>query len=214
MIKIFTDGSCLQNPGGCGGWAFVVSQYEDITITDTTEFFCGGHNSTTNNAMELQGILEALRWCEENGKNNVFIYSDSKYAMNVCNAWSHLWARNGWTNREGKGIANSEIVKHIYNLGTKISYHVEWVPGHSGNPFNEFADSLANKMALRFQGKDFAKFSNVELNDRISVKAKLFKVSAKFISSGTLVLQPVFNKKLKTLILDAKDFDEQQYIKI
>lgn len=214
MIKIFTDGSCVVNPGGAGGWAFVVSQFEEITISDTTEFYCGGVKSTTNNAMELMAILKALEWCKDNQRSNLFIYSDSKYAMNVCNAWAHIWAKNGWKNRNEESIANPELVKEIYDLGTKIDFHVEWVPGHSGNVWNEFADNLANKMANKFHGNQFARYNDVDLTDQVSGGGKLFKVSAKFISTGTIILQPMFIKAKRPVILSDKEFDELNYIKI
>mgnify|MGYP003650105473 CR=1 FL=1 len=214
MIKIYTDGSCLVNPGGCGGWAFVVSQLDEITISDTTEFYCGGVKSATNNSMELMAILKALEWCKDNQRSNVFIYSDSKYAMNVCNAWSHIWAKNGWKNRNQQPIANPELVKEIYNLGKSISFHVEWVPGHSGNVWNEFADNLANKMAAKFSSGVFAKYSDVDLSDKLSARGKLFRVSAKFISTGTIILMPMFGKEKKQVIVSDKEFDELSYIKI
>lgn len=214
MIKIYTDGSCLVNPGGPGGWAFVVADYNDITITDTTLFFCGAKHETTNNAMELTAILEALRWADDAGRSNFIIYSDSKYCMNTCNTWMHLWAKNSWKNKENKKIANEDVVKHIYDLANKITFKIVWVPGHSGNVFNEFVDSLANKMAFRTQGNDFATYSNVGAGDKVNVGSSLYRVIAKFISTGTIVLHPVFNKKLKPLIHDEAEFNSKQYIKI
>jgi len=214
MIKIYTDGSCLLNPGGPGGWAFVVADHTDITITDSTSFFCGGNKETTNNAMELTAILEALRWAEDNNRSSFIIHSDSKYSMNVCNNWMHIWARNSWKNREGQKIANDGIVKSIYNLSTKVAFKVEWVAGHSGNVFNEFADSLASKMAFRIQGKEYAKYSDTGPGDKVMVGSSPFRIIAKFISTNIVVLQPIFDKRLKTMILEADEFDNREYIKI
>lgn len=219
MIKIYTDGSCLVNPGGAGGWAFVVADQSDVCITDTTEFFCGGEPSTTNNAMELRAILEALRWAEKNRRNNFFIHTDSKYAMKVCNEWSKLWAKNKWKNREGQTVANLELVKEIYQLGQSIKYSALWVPGHTGNLWNEFADSLANKIAFKMQKGHGAIYADIELGEQVVVTKDnghsiVFSVTAKFITSGTIILSPVYLKTVKPLVISAKDFDSRKFIKI
>lgn len=213
MIKIYSDGACLANPGGPGGWSFCVEEHDAITITDKTIFFSGGVNYTTNNRMELTAILEALTWCKDNKRSNVTIYSDSKYCVKGINTWMHKWISKNWD-----GVANVDLFKNIYNLSKIVKVHMEWVRGHDGNVFNEFVDGQAEKMAIKYLESQVAKYSTVEIGNKVSMPIEgskwhgHFKVAAKFESSGTLILSPV--RKGKTQIVSAEDFDNGNHILI
>lgn len=127
MKIIYTDGSCLSNPGGKGGWAAVIIDEKKLEW-----LISGNDNSTTNNRMELQAVIEALDFLEDN--DECIIFSDSQLVINCAIG---KWKRN----------ANKDLWE-IYDLKSKnkkISY--EWVKGHNGNEYNELVDNVAKDEA-------------------------------------------------------------------
>lgn len=131
MCVIYTDGSCLKNPDGPGGWAFIVYEPEYIWAVS------GGHPSTTNNRMELQAVIEALKFAV--GSKHT-IYTDSKWVINCA---SGVWKRKANLDMWAKYNAAS--------LGKTIEW--SWVKGHSGNPDNECVDRLARYEAMQYNKK-------------------------------------------------------------
>jgi len=140
MIHIYTDGACEPNPGA-GGWGFAV--YENGLETNNRN---GGDLATTNNIMEMTGVLAALEYAKSASMNaaETIIYSDSQYCVNGCNEWRHGWEKKGW--RRGKAaLANSELWQAIAAAHDAFPCKIIWVRGHSGVPGNERADRLAAK---------------------------------------------------------------------
>ncbi|PDT47305.1 ribonuclease HI [Sinorhizobium fredii] len=141
MINIYTDGACEPNPG-VGGWAFVVfdAQGSETVIRN------GGVVSTTNNIMEMTGVLAALEYAKATGlpAKEARIYSDSQYVVKGCNEWRHGWAKKGWT-RGKNALANAELWQAIAAAHDAFPCQIIWVRGHSGIPGNERADELAEK---------------------------------------------------------------------
>lgn len=130
-VVVYTDGSCLKNPGP-GGWAFLVSS----STNDEFEERSGGEYRTTNNRMELQAVVEALLFLPTVEKMN--IYTDSQLVLHC--------AQGTWQRR-----ANLDLWAQ-YDLaarGKQLTWH--WVRGHSGHPFNERVDKLARKKAIQYQ---------------------------------------------------------------
>ena len=130
IIEIYTDGSCLKNPNGPGGWAFC---YKDI------DGYCfilsGGEQSTTNNRMELKDVIESIKFIT-NKEISYKIFSDSQLTINCANG---KWKRN----------KNLDLWKTYDNVikDKKISF--EWVKAHNGNKFNEIVDKEAYKEAKK-----------------------------------------------------------------
>ena len=126
MIKIYTDGSCLKNPGGPGGWAICI-------IEDNIDFILsGGDNNTTNNRMELTAIIEALD-CIKNGVCCT-VYTDSQLCINC--------ATGKWKRKSNLDLWD----KFDKNIKDKnISF--EWIKGHSGDYYNELVDKIAYEEA-------------------------------------------------------------------
>jgi ribonuclease HI len=140
MISIYTDGACEPNPGA-GGWAFVV--YESGLEVNNRN---GGDLATTNNVMEMTGVLAALEYAVLSGFKvaSTLIYSDSQYVVKGCNEWRHGWLKKGW--RRGKApLANSELWQALAAAHDAFPCKIIWVRGHSGVPGNERADALADK---------------------------------------------------------------------
>lgn len=123
--EIFTDGSCLDNPGGPGGWAFVEAGNPGVERAGRVE-------STTNNRMELRAILEALQKFDEGEAPK--IYSDSKYAIFTS---SQTWDAE----------KNLDILEDIWDEVNRTEATFDFVPGHEGHQHNERADELARDAA-------------------------------------------------------------------
>lgn len=136
MIRIYTDGSCPLNPGA-GGWGVVV--VDDGVIVAKLH---GGGDETTNNRMELLGVIEAMRFARANFPSTpVEIISDSEYVVKGINEWMERWKSREWR-KSGGPIKNLNLWKMIDQLKTDVLTFT-WVRGHVGEEYNELADHLA-----------------------------------------------------------------------
>ena len=138
MIKIYTDGSCLSNPGN-GGWAAIIID-EGIVLKIN-----GSEKDTTNNKMELIPPIKALQKIEKNKK--VEIYTDSKYVKLGITEWIHKWIKNNWLTSKKEPVKNKELWVQLYNLTKTFEINWNWVKAHAGNTLNEEVDLLAKKAA-------------------------------------------------------------------
>ncbi|MFN3542984.1 MAG: ribonuclease H [Rhodococcus sp. (in: high G+C Gram-positive bacteria)] len=138
MIIVSTDGSCLRNPGGAIGWAWV---------NHTGPSNSGGEPSGTNQVAELRALLEAV--LAHPGPEPLLIESDSQYAIKCASEWLAGWKRKGWKTAGGTPVRNLELVQSIERAITEREGPVRfrWVRGHVGNHFNEAADALAGEAA-------------------------------------------------------------------
>ena len=135
-IKVYTDGACKGNPG-IGGWGVYIktSAYEKDLY--------GSSRETTNNQMEMQAALEALKYLKD--KNDLIeLYTDSNYLRQGITEWIHKWKKNNWRTAARKPVANRELWIQISDLNEKMDVEWHWVKGHAGDPGNERADQLAN----------------------------------------------------------------------
>ena len=144
-IKIYTDGSCIGNPGP-GGWAAVI-----LDGALKKELF-GGDKSTTNNRMELTAAIKALEYCLILQKNSflnkeIKIFTDSLYVKKGITEWIKNWENNNWKTADKKVVKNIDLWKNLKELSEskKISWH--WIKGHSDHPMNDLADKLAKQAA-------------------------------------------------------------------
>jgi len=134
MIDIYTDGACVGNPGP-GGWGVLV-----LKNGEAIELF-GGDGATTNNRMEMQAALEALRAVP----GAVRIHTDSQYLKNGVTQWMANWKRNGWKTADRKPVKNKDLWLAIDEALKGRTVEWCWVRGHDGDPGNERADALARK---------------------------------------------------------------------
>jgi ribonuclease HI len=135
-IVVYTDGSCLGNPGP-GGWGWAV----DGGSSDS-----GGESHTTNQRMEVLAVIRAL----EALPGPVHVVSDSTYVVNCFRQrWHEGWRRRGWKNSQGKPVANRDLWEALFALALDPDRPVtfEWVKGHSGDRMNDVVDALANAAA-------------------------------------------------------------------
>ncbi len=143
---IFTDGSCLKNPGA-GGWAAVITE----TKTGATRELKGGEAMTTNNRMEMCAAVNALATTAENAR--IKLYTDSQYLKNAFTKyWLRNWKRNGWQTSTGEPVKNRELWEKLDALVSSRHINFQWVKGHAGNRYNERCDELARTEAAKFVG--------------------------------------------------------------
>ena len=103
-ITIYTDGASRGNPGP-GGWAAVIISND--SNNDSVVELGGYKDPTTNNQMELQGVIGALEYCVKKFKNNyIELHSDSQYVLLGIQNWVHGWQKNGWVTKQGEPVKN------------------------------------------------------------------------------------------------------------
>ena len=138
MIKIYTDGSCLGNPGN-GGWAAI--------INDDGKFIkiSGCEKNTTNNKMELTAPINALK--KINKEKKIEIYTDSKYVKLGITEWIHKWTKNNWQTSKKEDVKNKELWIELLELTRSLEITWIWVKAHAGNTINEEVDLLAKQAA-------------------------------------------------------------------
>lgn len=138
-MLLYTDGSCLGNPGP-GGWAYIVVHEDGVSCFSGMS---GGN--TTNNVMELTAIINALKHI--NGQE-ALIYSDSKYCINGIENWLPKWVENNWLSSNKKPIKNCELWQEIHALiQNNQNVTLKHVIAHNGEKYNTIVDELARKAA-------------------------------------------------------------------
>lgn len=135
-VTIYTDGACKGNPGP-GGWG-VCMRYKD-----KEKQLCGGEPETTNNRMELMAAIRALE--SLNRSCAVKLHTDSKYVLQGITEWMVNWKKRGWKTAANKPVKNEDLWRRLDQSIQRHSIEWIWVKGHSGDPGNETADSLANQ---------------------------------------------------------------------
>ena len=138
MIKIYTDGSCLQNPGN-GGWAAIINSDGNV------KKISGNEKNTTNNRMELMATISALK--ETSSNEDIEIYTDSQYVKLGITEWINNWLKNNWQTSKKEDVKNKDLWLELYNLDKSLNVKWNWVKAHAGNPLNEEVDLLAKKAA-------------------------------------------------------------------
>lgn len=144
-IEIYTDGSSLGNPGP-GGWGTVI-----VTNNKIIEELGGYDKDTTNNRMELQAVIEALKYIIKNEISEVVIHADSAYVLNGVTSWIFGWEKNGWKTANKKPVLNQELWKELIMRVREFKGKITWqkVKGHSGHIYNDKADEIATSCAAK-----------------------------------------------------------------
>ena len=138
MIKIYTDGSCLENPGN-GGWAAIIIDDEKKTQIK------GSKKNTTNNQMELLAPIEALKKIPKGSK--VQIFTDSKYVKSGITEWIHNWKKNGWKTANKQKVKNKDLWVELDLLSSQFDIKWSWVKAHSTDKLNNEVDLIAREAA-------------------------------------------------------------------
>lgn len=147
-FAVFADGACRGNPGP-GAWGVMIQDAKGEVILKSS----GVDVPTTNNKMELEGVIRGLKglvekWIEEGTSDSispVFVYSDSKYVTEGISSWVTGWKTRGWKKADGKEPENILLWKELDALKSRFE-NIEfiWVKGHAGHPQNEMCDQMCN----------------------------------------------------------------------
>ena len=137
-VSIYTDGSCLGNPGP-GGWGAI------LVYGAVEKELSGGEDNTTNNRMELMAAIMALEAL--NRPVEVTLTSDSVYLKDGITKWIHGWKKNGWKTAAKKPVANQDLWQRLDAAIAPHRITWAWVKGHAGHPMNERCDDLARQAA-------------------------------------------------------------------
>ena len=142
-VTIYTDGACSGNPGP-GGWGAI------LRYGGAEKVLSGGEAQTTNNRMELTGVIEALRALRE--PCVVELYSDSKYVIDALSkGWAKSWRSRGWVKSDKKPALNPDLWEQLLALCDIHAVRCHWVRGHAENPFNNRCDELAVAESRKFR---------------------------------------------------------------
>jgi len=146
-VQLFTDGACRGNPGP-GGWGYILRHL----ATGAEKEGSGGDAQTTNNRMELEGVIHGLQAL--NRPSCVEVVTDSTYVAKGCREWLSNWKSHDWKRREGKRwkpIKNEDLWRTLDELLSRHEVSFTMVKGHSGHPENERCDELAVVAAQSYQ---------------------------------------------------------------
>ena len=142
-VTIYTDGACSGNPGP-GGWGAILMYGEH------KKELSGGEKQTTNNRMELTGVIEALKALKE--PCVVELYSDSKYVIDALEkGWARGWKARGWIKGDKKPALNPDLWEILLGLCDYHKVNLHWVKGHASNPYNNRCDELAVAQSQKFK---------------------------------------------------------------
>jgi ribonuclease HI len=135
QVTIYADGACSGNPGP-GGWGAI------LEYNGSRKELSGGEKQTTNNRMELTGVITALEALKEPCR--VELYSDSKYVVDALQkGWAASWRKKGWIKADKKPALNPDLWEKLLDLAEKHTVTCHWVKGHADNENNNRCDALA-----------------------------------------------------------------------
>ena len=146
MIEVYTDGSCLTNPGN-GGWAFLVNNNGKIS---SRSGYC---IDTTNNQMELTAAIRALEYLQK--FDEISIFTDSNYLKNGIITWIKNWKENNWVNASKKPVKNKYLWEKLDHLNSLKKINWNWVKAHDSNELNNKVDILARRSAENLTESSF-----------------------------------------------------------
>ena len=141
-VYLYTDGACSGNPGP-GGYGAILKygKYE--------KEICGGEPETTNNRMELLGVIKGLEALNE--PCHVILTSDSKYVIDALSlGWAVKWKQNGWMRNKKDPALNPDLWEKLLQLASYHEMEYNWVKGHTGHPENERCDKMAVEYYQKF----------------------------------------------------------------
>ncbi len=144
-VQVFSDGACSGNPGP-GGWGAI------LRYKGSEKELSGGETETTNNRMELMGVIAALESLKE--PCQVKVFTDSQYiAKAFTENWLENWQKNGWKTAGKKPVKNRELWERLLAQAAIHGLEWQWIRGHAGHPENERCDQLAVAARDRFAKK-------------------------------------------------------------
>lgn len=203
-LNIYTDGSSLSGPrkGGIGVRFITINELGDEVVSDIE---LTGYKGATSNQMELYACVAALKEAREyhnlTAINSIEIFTDSQYVASNYKTAMFDWSGNGWTNREGRPVANADLWKDLLKLIKKCSplrVNIQWVKGHARDKHNKAVDKLAKKSAKAF------------LNPPLTIVEVRRKKTQKSVEIGSVEMR---GQRLRIRILTSEYWRVQRIIK-
>jgi ribonuclease HI len=143
-IIVYTDGACSGNPGP-GGWGAVFLADNNQCLLN------GGELNTTNNRMEMMAALAAMEQVIQNKPAaKLSLVTDSKYLKDGINLWMKNWKKNGWKTAAKTPVKNQDIWIKLDAATSQLNLTWQWIKGHSGDEYNDLADTLARKAIISY----------------------------------------------------------------
>ncbi|MBX6312954.1 MAG: ribonuclease HI [Isosphaeraceae bacterium] len=136
FVRLFTDGACSGNPGP-GGWAYILQHPASGRSRDAS----GAELLTTNNRMELTGVIEGLATLKR--RCQVELVTDSEYVGKGIAEWLPRWKAQGWRRKQNKPVINLDLWQRLDDLLNRHDVRIRLVLGHAGHPENEACDRMA-----------------------------------------------------------------------
>lgn len=153
QYRIYTDGACSGNSGP-GGYAAVILNGETVCLR-----LSGHEEYTTNNRMELKAIVRGIKQVasfQVEKARFIEVISDSRFCLDPIEfGWIDFWKKNDWKTKEGEVVKNDDLWRELDKLlqNKKIKVKFTYVKGHSGDKYNEMADTLAKEAIKTMRGK-------------------------------------------------------------
>jgi ribonuclease HI len=144
LVRLFTDGACIGNPGA-GGWAFILQHPASGRSKESS----GGEPATTNNRMEITAVIRGMEALK--GPTRITLFSDSQYVVKAITEWMPRWKQCGWkkTPNAKTTIKNADLWARLDELLRVHQLSAQWVRGHNGHVENERCDVLADAAAAK-----------------------------------------------------------------
>jgi ribonuclease HI len=139
-LKLYSDGACSGNPGPGAYGSIMVKRSQERTFTKSFAH-------TTNNRMELLGVIEPIESLE--GSYDIEIWTDSQYVANAINEkWLESWIKKGWKKADKKPVLNRDLWQRLLKIMEKHTLTFNWIRGHNAHPQNERCDQMAVRSIL------------------------------------------------------------------
>lgn len=170
MNIIFSDGASRGNPGP-GGYGVIVVDEDSVVELG------GRSDRTTNNQMELTGVIEGLAYLKKkNETGGVIVYTDSSYVVNGITKWVYGWQKNGWQTKAKESVLNKDLWQRLVEVSKGFDVDWQLLPGHAGVPGNERCDEIATSFADK---NDVELFSGDRNNYQVSLDVTVDKSKLK-----------------------------------
>lgn len=143
-VQIYTDGACSGNPGIGGYCAILKTERKTREIT-------GSERITTNNRMELMGVISALEKLKK--PCTVILTTDSRYVVKGMTEWVAGWIKRNWRNAQNKAVLNRDLWERLVTASERHDIAWRWIKGHNGHPENERCDMLARQEIRKLRQK-------------------------------------------------------------
>ena len=144
VVEIFTDGACRGNPGP-GGWGAILRN------STRRKELSGSEPDTTNNRMELMGVISGLEALKR--PVQAVVITDSQYVQKGMSEWLPAWKARGWKTADKKPVKNQDLWQRLDEAAAPHTIEWQWVKGHAGHPENERANTLAQNAITMNRGR-------------------------------------------------------------